>query len=766
MHTLAITSTNPLVLFNLDVSLEWDARNDAAYLETLKYNFQRASEVLYDWTNGQAALGQVTIYHDRQHWDGAEIRIYATNRLRPNANQGGVTPFPITDPLTTTITYAPGQVRMGAVWNRYGETSANLGDDWPRTLAHELGHYLLYLDDNYLGLTPTGLVAPVYGCPGAMSDPYRQDDPYDEFHPDLGWTDLCASTLSHQATGRSDWATLATFYPYLAAYQDSSNPGPATLPLAVTHIDFIAPPYPSTTLTDPTIYLTEISGTRYLPGRGARAFLFQTVAGADRLVDLGSPVLDHVLARGARAGDRLCVFETGAARLGCETLTANDEQLVLASLPSWQPDINITPVNSRTITVTVTAPISLPLQARLYPSAGAPTAPIILTASGSAYTGVFQTDDPALAGYVHVWVAEAEPRREAVSDYALGGNPGLRLAGSGTFQRSRLAPAVSADGQVILYGNLEFPEGEFYALQEVNLFPAPLAWATPIGPAYRLTASAHAPSLAAASISISYLVADVPSGEEAWIRMYFWDGSKWQILPTTLDAYQNSASAPAQGVGVYALMSSYQLRLNPGWNVFTYPVLGTRPVTQTLASIAGLYGSVYSYDVSDSGDPWKLYHPGVPAWVNDLTELSFGQSSWISVTQNITTTEGITLYLQGAAASLLRTAAVAGFPIPPATFYGSLNGDWQPLPGQDLKAWVNGVACGSGRTLQVEGQGVYVVDVFIAFQAAGCGMPGGRVSFQMGQELLAPFGTWDNDQPIHLDLFPLIKLFLPLLINR
>jgi hypothetical protein len=45
-------------------------------------------------------------------------------------------------------------------------------------------------------------------------------------------------------------------------------------------------------------------------------------------------------------------------------------------------------------------------------------------------------------------------------------------------------------------------------------------------------------------------------------------------------------------------------------------------------------------------------------------------------------------------------------------------------------------------------------------------MPGGRVSFQMGQELLAPFGTWDNDQPIHLDLFPLIKLFLPLLINR
>ena len=42
--------------------------------------------------------------------------------------------------------------RMGAIWNRYGEASGNLGEDWPRALAHELGHYLLFLDDNYLGL--------------------------------------------------------------------------------------------------------------------------------------------------------------------------------------------------------------------------------------------------------------------------------------------------------------------------------------------------------------------------------------------------------------------------------------------------------------------------------------------------------------------------------------------------------------------------------------------------------------------------------------
>ena len=43
---------------------------------------------------------------------------------------------------------------MGAVWNRYGDATVSLGEDWPRTLAHELGHYLFYLDDNYIGLEP------------------------------------------------------------------------------------------------------------------------------------------------------------------------------------------------------------------------------------------------------------------------------------------------------------------------------------------------------------------------------------------------------------------------------------------------------------------------------------------------------------------------------------------------------------------------------------------------------------------------------------
>jgi hypothetical protein len=95
---------------------------------------------------------------------------------------------------------------------------------------------------------------------------------------------------------------------------------------------------------------------------------------------------------------------------------------------------------------------------------------------------------------------------------------------------------------------------------------------------------------------MTYLDSEVAPGEEDWIRVYYWQGSRWQILSTTLDTYHNTASALVQGPGLYALMSSYQIRLYPGWNNVSYPVYGTRPVTESLASIAGSLGQVYFYD--------------------------------------------------------------------------------------------------------------------------------------------------------------------------
>ncbi|MCX6048049.1 MAG: VCBS repeat-containing protein, partial [Chloroflexi bacterium] len=261
VQTLTVSSANPLLLFNLDISLEWDARQDIQFLAQLQFDIGRASQFLYDWTNGRAALGDVTIYQNREHWEAADVQLYATNRLRPNAAQGGIVTTEISEtvgppavPRAQTINYAPGLIRMGAQWNRYGEPSSGAqSEDWERAFAHELGHYLFYLDDNYLGFQGDQLI-PVASCTGsAMTDPYRED--YTEFLFATEWGSGCAKTMAAQTTGRADWATITHFYPALASA--SANPGPNNLALAVTQLRFVEPPTATTPLAAPIFYLTE-----------------------------------------------------------------------------------------------------------------------------------------------------------------------------------------------------------------------------------------------------------------------------------------------------------------------------------------------------------------------------------------------------------------------------------------------------------------------------------------------------------------------------
>ena len=328
VQVLTVTSAHPLVLFNLDVSLEWDAWQDAAYNSQLEFNLKRASDVLYDITNGQAALGQVNVYYNRQRWNSANLRLYATNQLRPHAGQGGLVTHPVTDPLATSVVYWPGQVSLGATWNRYGNAGATLGDDWPRTLAHELGHYLLYLGDNYLGVSPaTGLITPTRACTGTiMTDSYRDD--YSELRGPADWLPACADTLSNQATGRSDWVTVQTFYP---ALHITSNAGPKALPLAVAQVNFIQPLTPTNPLPDARFYLKQ-NGASVQPGPHAQAYLLR----GHQWVSLGRPVVDQVLARGAQPGDRVCVIELDANRQGCKTVAPNDNQeLELTGVTDW-----------------------------------------------------------------------------------------------------------------------------------------------------------------------------------------------------------------------------------------------------------------------------------------------------------------------------------------------------------------------------------------------------------------------------------------------
>ncbi|MFP4438888.1 MAG: FG-GAP repeat domain-containing protein [Chloroflexaceae bacterium] len=767
VQQLTVSSENPLVRFNLEVSLEWDARSDAQYLARLREDFRRTGAILFDWTDGQAALGDITIYHDRERWNDAHIRVYATNRLRPNANQGGIITTPLSETVMLndddrTITYDPGQVRMGAVWNRYGESSGTIGEDWPRTLAHELGHYALFLDDNYIGLEGD-LLVPVRDCPGAMSDPYIEN--YSEFHPTADWLPGCAQTLSNQNSGRSDWATITAFYSDLDAPAEfNANPGPAILPLELTRTRFVAPGTPDDapeTLEVPIIYLTDDSGGAVQPEPDGRAFLFQQDKG--RLLDLGRTVLDRVDARGARAGDRLCVYNLEQNRLGCEELRPTDQQLQLTTLQQpWQPELVITPVTSRTVTVAVReVAAGLTLRAQIYPLDYPALEPITLTENGNQYTGTFELAEPAFTGYVHVWVAEAEPRREVVGDYSIGGNPGssrnrhIPRNNPGS-SRNRHVPVLSGDGQAILY-TLEnnFAVGEFYALQSTRVID-PLPWANVVGQAYRLTATPNAPQLAGnASISIGYLTDEVVPGEEQWIRVYYRQDAGWRQLETTLDTELNMAAAPTQGPGVYALMSTIEFPLEKaGWNPLPYPVQeeAPRPLPAALRSIEDRYTTVYGYYPTET-QPWRLYDADAPAWLNNsaefgLTTLEFGRGYWIRVTEPLTVsfqggqTRGVTRDEPG--------LTEVGIPYPPATYYAELqpDGSFVPQSGMLVTTRIGDTVCGESTVQEVDGKLVFVLHVASAVEGeAECGLPERRMRIAVGSSVLWEGVTWDNDRP-------------------
>ena len=215
-------------------------------------------------------------------------------------------------------------------------------------------------------------------------------------------------------------------------------------------------------------------------------------------------------------------------------MTLGDEQLALTSQPGWQPDIQVSPVTSRTLTLNVAAvPAGLSLKARLYPLNTPAGAPIALVAASGVYSGTFNLPDPAFEGYVQVWVDEAEPRREAVIDYTLGGNPGHQRSGAASTQRRRppalgqrtrdvgrrpgdpVRPGRDVTDRVVLHA----------AGHPAGIQPPP--WATLVGQAYRLSATADAPTLAGTSLSFNYLGSEVPPGEENWLKLYFWNNPEW-----------------------------------------------------------------------------------------------------------------------------------------------------------------------------------------------------------------------------------------------
>ncbi|MFL5805368.1 MAG: twin-arginine translocation signal domain-containing protein, partial [Roseiflexaceae bacterium] len=127
------TGTPRLCLFNVLVALEWAP--DAAYLRQLEWAFRRASDFLYDATDGSMAFGQV-VFGGPELMDAADIQIMASNRLLPRSWVSG---------LHLAAKYMPIRIGRG-VWNDRNRVSIPWDEpEAYRTLVHEWGHYALEL---------------------------------------------------------------------------------------------------------------------------------------------------------------------------------------------------------------------------------------------------------------------------------------------------------------------------------------------------------------------------------------------------------------------------------------------------------------------------------------------------------------------------------------------------------------------------------------------------------------------------------------------
>jgi hypothetical protein len=247
------------------------------------------------------------------------------------------------------------------------------------------------------------------------------------------------------------------------------------------------------------------------------------------------------------------------------------------------------------------------------------------------------------------------------------------------------------------------------------------------------------------------------------LKLYHWDGTQWHPLPTELNLEFNEASAAIEEFGLYALMSSIPIPLNQtGWNLVSYPVQGTRPISEALASLydeptdSYAYGLAYGYH----NGVWQVYAPpGVPSWVNDLTEMHFAQGYWISATKVVT------WFVKGADA--VQNRAVDNSLAPPATYYGQVlpAEGVTPTAGMLVQAWVAGVACGTSQTQEIAGQIVYSIKVLAAGPGADtCGSPGQTVSFTVAGAVIETTAAWQHNyiQALNLDLAVLPKrLYLP-----
>ena len=569
---LVISHTNPLILFNILVSVEWDADGD--YLEPLAQAFRHASDYLYDVTDGQMAFGRVQVYDKARYWSQADFQISTKNTVRPYAFIGGLT--------SGDTAHA---IRVGRFWNG---TSGNLGDwsqpDGYRTLIHEFGHYGLYLYDEYFvrlvdgqghftgqasaACTGVGVLSNDQDVTNASLMYYHYNA--SELADSDRWTLNCQNTEQARVNGQPDWQTVLAHYGG-AGWTLNTPSDRGTVMAGPDAFPGHLLPFPAVEVHNggtggPPRQLA-VLGPGGNPFPNALVALYTTPATYTVAIDQGlTDLAGHITIYGALEGDTLQAASFDGAYAGALAVDARTVYtLTLSPTSSSQGDAQAGASSPYLTLIPGSEGDTLLLEVHGAPAGALPLNAVVIPAQGGgspqSASLAYSATDGAYVGHVSlagVGLGSGQARVNGVaggqwvsinSDYNL-----LRLLAD---QASELA---SEDGNLQWYvdaASLQHGADAYSVVLPTGYVPGPMPPGMQIvGSAYEVRFSGASTSLTKPGVLRLYYHPEV-MGSADDLAIYWWDaaGRKWLPVGGERLELENSVGAAVQQTGIYALMT-------------------------------------------------------------------------------------------------------------------------------------------------------------------------------------------------------------------
>ena len=583
---ITLPPDQPLILYNLLVSIEWDA--NITYTQQISRAVQSASDYLYDLSDGQMAFGQVAIFDNGQHWADADIQISAKNIVRPHAYIGGIT--------SNDKSHV---IRIGRGWDG---ASGNQGSwdapDGYRTLTHEFGHYALYLYDEYfayafdqngnlIGELPAYCTGPENRNPASDTVNASAMD-YQYASSELSargvsgmWSVLCEQTAQWQLTeqqmgsGESAWETLARHY------ADTQTPPRWQMELPADRGGVMAGPagLPPNILALPTVTISNTGAseparllTVYDPDGKPHWSAIVALYKLDGRV-LGQGLTDsngQLDIYGAEAGDvlRAAAFDGGLA--GHVTVSAvTNLELTLAAvsgLTRAAAQATTAIPHMRVIAEPGVGPGQIDLLVVLENFGPGADPSLVVTEPGSE-TGhapilSYSPGTDTYEGQVSFSVTERGMGR--IRAVGAVGNSLMRLQSTYRLQHAfndQSQDIYADDGNMQLHlepGSLPGNEAYFVAMPPGAAPGALPAGLVMVGDPYDVTASGALGALVKPGIlTLNYDGVLVNQETPEGMGIYRWDpnGKEWLAVAGRLDEDQKGIAAPVTALGIYALLS-------------------------------------------------------------------------------------------------------------------------------------------------------------------------------------------------------------------